>query len=270
MLSLFCEFQQSPSEITDELRHQKRIRLEPLIFDILKRNYGPALDRFWNSTQIPKDVDRAVVIVERRAHENLWFLLRNVAYFARGWSIAVVCSDVNLPYLKAIAEPHVDSITWLPYFQGSPDRDSARADYNAIFKDPNFYASLPWENLFFIQTDSYFRLPIPETLLKYDFIGAPFEWDECHAGGGTTFRKRQAMIEICQRFQEDIESEDLFISKGARALGFACPPFEEGIQYIVESCIYEDPVAIHQWWTFFFPSCNDAEAILKSLLTLKI
>lgn len=272
-IRIFDEFQQPASEVTAGLRHQKRVKLEPLIFDILKRNYGARMEDFWNKhVKIPlaQDTDRAIVIVERRIHENLWFLLRNAAYFARGWAIIVVCSDTNMPYLQSIAEPHTQSIRWLPYFQGSPDRDSARSQYNLIFKDPEFYASLPCEHLLFLQTDSYLRKHVPNSFLDYDFIGAPFAWDDQNAGGGTTFRRKSAMIDICSRFGEPIESEDLYASTGAKALGYKVPPFETGITYIVESCHYEDPIAVHQWWTFFFHDSEDVEIICSSLLQLDL
>jgi hypothetical protein len=134
-------------------------------------------------------------------------------------------------------------------------------------KSPDIYKYLNAEHLIFLQTDSYLRKPVPDSFLKYDYIAAPAEWNTDDMVGGTSFRRASAMIDICTRYTESIDSEDCFLSRGARSLGYKLPPFEEAVQYICESCIYEDAVGLHQWWTFFDPSGPDAIPILTGLLT---
>ena len=75
--------------------HTKRLRLEPLIFDILKIKYYTLFDTFWKENTIIRKTDRSIIIVERRIHENLAFILRNVFYYARDWAITIFCSDIN-------------------------------------------------------------------------------------------------------------------------------------------------------------------------------
>ena len=269
-IHIFDEFKQSPSEITTEEKHNKRVKLEPLIFDILKTKYGTILNNAYNSYEPPlQNKEKGyILIIERRVHENLRFILHNAAWAAAaGWCIGFICSDVNEEYCKTISG---GKAFVLPIFKGSPDRDEARSEYNRILKDPEFYRGLPSENLLFLQTDSYLRKQVPDYLADYDYIGAPFAWDEMNAGGGTTFRKRSVMIDICERFHEDIPSEDLFISKGIRELNYRMPDFTDSVTYFTESCIYEDPIAVHQWWTFFWPGVEDAEFFLNSLLTLEL
>jgi len=269
-IRIFDEFKQSPSEITTEEKHNKRVKLEPLIFDILKTKYGTILKNTFKSYKPPLHNNEKgyILIIERRIHENLRFILHNAAWAAAaaGWGIGFICSDVNAEYCNVIGE---GKALILPLFKGSPERDEARSEYNRILKDPEFYRALPSENLLFLQTDSYLRKQIPDFIMDYDFIGAPFAWDETNAGGGTTFRKRSIMIDICERFSEDIASEDLFISKGVRELNYRTPDFMDGITYFTESCIYEDPIGVHQWWTFFWPGVEEAEFFFKSLLTIE-
>ena len=78
-IRIFDEFPETMGEITKERKHLKRQRLEPLIFDILQRKYLGMLIEAWKKDQIPKNTNKCVVLVERRIHENLFFLLRNIA-----------------------------------------------------------------------------------------------------------------------------------------------------------------------------------------------
>jgi len=270
-IHIFDEFKQPPAEITTEEKHNKRVQLEPLIFDILKAKYGKQLREIFQKYRPPsKEQSKGYVfIIERRIHQNLEFVLHNAAWSAgmQGWNIGFICSDVNEAYINKISG---GKALILPIFKGSPERDEARNTYNSTLKDPNFYKGLPSENLLFLQTDSYLRKKIPDFLTEYDFIGSPFAWDEDNAGGGTTFRKRSAMINICENFTEPIESEDLFISKGIRSLNYMMPAFMDGVTYFTESCLFEDPIGIHQWWSFFWPGVNDAECFFNFLLTLEL
>ena len=269
-LHIFDEFKESEYETTLETRHQKRMALEPLIFDILKRKYGRFLREKFQTVEIPATSEKCILLIERRIHPNLEFLLHNIAYFAPGWSICFVCSDVNLAYCKEIARPNQGSIQFLPVFHGSPGRDQARDDYNQLLKSKEFYQSLPWKHLWICQTDSYLRKQIPDSIFQYDFFAAPAIWDTSEMVGGMSYRNRDAMIKICSEYSESISSEDVFISKGAKALGLHLPVFEEALQIISESCLYEDPIGVHQWWTFFFIDLEDAELIFHSYLQFEV
>lgn len=267
---LFDEFQEGYETITDELRHKKRLTLEPLIYDILKSKYGTFFEKWWKTYTVPKDSAKTIVIIERRIHPNLWFLIRNACYFCKGWSVVFVCSKINLSYIQEILEHNKENCKYLVAFQDSPSREQAIQEYNTILKDANFYSALPSEHCLFLQTDTYLRKPFPDEILKYDYVASPFTWDETSAGGGISYRKRSLMIDICNRNKCNYENEDTFICQGVKELGYSLPEFMEGITYFVESCLYEDPIGIHQWWTFFNPSMEYADEIFKSLLELLI
>lgn len=264
---IFDEFQMSSKEVTPEIAHRKRVALEPLVFGILKQKYGAQFREAWASYQRPANSDRCVLIIERRIHENLEFLLHNVAYYAKGWNIAFICSDMNLQYIRAILGPKRNQVLAMPLFTGSPDRDTARSEYNDLLKSAEFYESLPWKHLFIVQTDSYFRKPIPEAILDYDYCAAPTGWDPVAMAGGMSYRRRDAMVDICRRFQEKIEGEDCFINLGARHLGYKVPTYEVAQEFIVESCMTTGGFGTHQWWTYWNTEGPDAEGVFHALLT---
>lgn len=267
-IHIFDEFTLPPEEVTAAYRHQKRLRLEPLVFNILRQKYGDVWRRHWQSYTPPLKAERAVVIIERRIHENLELLLHNVAYYAPDWAIAIVCSDVNFRYCRQIVAPHAGRVHLLRHFEGSPDRDQARDEYNSLLKSSEFYESLPWKGICIVQTDSYLRKPLPAW--DYDYLASPASWNEDHMVGGTSYRNCTAMATLCKTWQADIPSEDVFISEGARALGLTIPPFEEAISIFCESCLYDDPIGVHQWWTFFHTYFEDAELQFHALLTCEL
>jgi hypothetical protein len=268
-IHIFDEFSQSPDELTNEQRHKKRMTLDPMIYDILKHKYAAKLDAFWKDHIVPKDTDSYLVIVERRLHPNLAFLLYNAAYFARTWGIILICSDTNYEYCKTICgDKHVEI---RPLFRGDPEPSVGKVDYNELLKRHEFYESLPGEYHLFLEVDCYLRKHIPDEWKQYDLIAAPYEWNEEAVGGGFCFRKKSASLQICQTSKNDVWAADTFFYNGAKLLQLNIPPFDIGITYVSESCIYEDPIGVHQWWTFFFPNqIEDAEEIFHSLLSMDI
>jgi hypothetical protein len=268
-IHIFDEFSQAPDELTDENRHKKRMALDPMIYDILKHKYGKKLEEFWENYCLPTNPNSFIVIVERRLHPNLAFLLYNAAYFARGWGIVLICSDLNYKYCKELCkEKNVDI---RPFFRGYADPSVGKIEYNELLKNEEFYMSLPGDYHLFLEVDCYLRKHIPEEWKEYDLIAAPYEWDEQAVGGGFSFRKKSASLQICKHMKNDVWAADTFFYNGAKELQLKRPPFEIGITYVSESCIYEDPIGVHQWWTFFFPhQAEDAELIFHSLVSLEI
>ena len=58
-----------------------RNKLEPAIFDELREKYGAELKEYWDSAVFPKESKNTVLLVERRAHPNIEFVLHNFMYF---------------------------------------------------------------------------------------------------------------------------------------------------------------------------------------------
>lgn len=268
-IHIFDEYSHSPEELTAELRHKKRMALEPLIYGILQRKYGAFLKRFWDSHTIPSTTNKRIVIVERRIHPNLAFVLYNCAYYGSDWGITLLCSDSNLEYCKSIVGDK-PTVTVTPIFTGVGSQEQGKQEYNQLLQTADFYRSFSEDTLCFVETDCYFRRKIPEWVLTYDLVACPYTWDEEVAGGGLSFRNRQAMIEICETFPIKLEAQDVYLWNGARELGMNLPQFQTAADQLTESVFSLNPFGTHQWWTFFFPKqLPDAERYFRELLTLQ-
>jgi hypothetical protein len=234
-----------------EILHEKRTKIEPFIYDILKTKYYSIFDTFWKNNSIKKNTNKSIVIIERRIHPNLAFLIRNMFYYARDWSMTIICSDVNFSYLKTVLTNNSDNVILLPLFEGNPNRDIAINEYNNLLKSSYFYRLLPFDHLLIVQTDTYLRRKIDENILNYDYVASFFAWDKTSCGGGMSYRKRSSMISICDKFKKEISIEDCFINEGIKMLGYKIPDYKDGLNYICESCYSENPFGLHQWWTFY-------------------
>jgi hypothetical protein len=253
-----------------EILHKKRTSIEPFIYDILKTKYYSIFDTFWKNNSIKKNTNKSIVIIERRIHPNLAFLIRNMFYYARDWSMTIICSDVNFSYLKTVLTNNSDNVILLPLFEGNPNRDIAINEYNNLLKSSYFYRLLPFDHLLIVQTDTYLRRKIDESILNYDYVASFFAWDKTSCGGGMSYRKRSSMISICDKFKKEISIEDCFINEGVKMLGYRIPDYKDGLNYICESCYSENPFGLHQWWTFYSIKSDPYLIFFNKYLELEI
>ncbi len=251
-----------------------RNRYDPAVFQILTQVYGPTLDAFWKTHTPPLNSKKAFVIVERRCHPNLWFILRNIAYFGRDWSIYIFCSKQNASYIADILGDKLANVHLNILFTEVVDAATGVREYNELLKLREFWGRIDAENICTIEMDCYLRKTIPDELLQYDFVGTPWGW-ALHTPGGTglTLRRRTAMLDVCNHGDKKTAMQDHFASEGMflrEHSWLAAAP--DGIQTFVENYYTEDPIGVHQWWTFFFNRFlfGQDKQIARKLLTLHI
>jgi hypothetical protein len=241
--------------------HEVRMKYEKPVYDTLKERYGPSLKTFWETSIFPhyKDASNTVLLVERREHENIEFVLQNAMYYCKGkdFSLTVVCSDVSLNYVKEILGKHLETTLVIPWFTGIGTRDQGRDEYNSTFKNPEFWKQIPGEYILSIQTDSYFRKPIPDCMWDYEYIACPWTWDlRLVGGGGLSWRKKSVVLEILKLDFPSYWGEDVFFAYGCEALEVKVPDDTIRYELLAESHYNNrdgstiDPFGVHQWWTY--------------------
>jgi hypothetical protein len=235
-------------QLLDTLRKQ----VDPYVYAYLEKRYGPFLESYWKSTQIPKESDKAVVIVERRCHPNLRFCLRNAAFFAKGYCIHIVCSKANADFVRHLCEPHLENIHIHTQWNTIGTPEEGKTDYNELLKTTAFWQLFKEEHLLLMETDTYLRKPIPESIYQYDYVASKWPWlPDQPGGGGLSYRKRSAMLRICNIYTPDMDPmQDSYASNGVKNLGFKTPSMEESTNYFCECIISNAAVGTHQWWTF--------------------
>ena len=239
--------------------HGLRTDLEGPIYDELRATYGPTLKAAWDSATFPQHAESTVMLVERREHPNIEFVLHNVMYFAsknRPFSLTIVCCEENEQYIRNLLGKHETTTNFIVPWKTNTHRDIARPEYNTLMKDPEFWAQVQADYILSVQTDCYLRKALPDILWTLDYAAAPWAWKPWVVGGsGLTFRRRQAVIEMCKKgWHRDI-AEDEFFAILCAATKRKVLPLEEAEHIFAESrFVSEDPVGVHQWWTYLYQS----------------
>jgi hypothetical protein len=253
-------------ETEEEYLQQKRVILDPFVLDSLKKLYFPYLKEQWNTKVIPYISDKAIIIIERRCHSNLEFLLYNVSYFAPGYAIHIFCSDQNLSYINLICGSQLKNIHIHSIFDTIGRPEEGKIEYNNLLKTPEFWNFFKEEHILTIETDSYLLQHIPESIYEYDYVASGWPWLPSEpGGGGLSYRKCSIMKKICELDKSliDCPAQDVFASNGIKILGG-----KYSHKFFTECNILENCIGTHQWWTYYHMDMSTN--FIKHHLTLKI
>ena len=260
----------------EEQNHQYRTQIEPILFQGLMRNYMNQFDSYWNETTIPRESSRAIVIVERRCHPNLEFCIKNAVYFARGFSLYIFCSHANREFVETICGSQKEYVNIIPIFDTIGSSQEGKEVYNQLLCDEQFWKMIQADVCLTMETDSYLRAPLPESIFEYDYVASKWPWlSELPGGGGISMRKRTMMIHICQ--DQTLcrrVMQDSFVSEGVEKGNYTYPSWEQSRIFFVECLSAKhgfcpDVCGVHQWWTFLNQFDGPTLAmIVKTYMTL--
>lgn len=248
----------------DDYLHQKRLILDVFVFDALKRLYSSHFKEHWNTYTVPYISNKAIVIVERRCHPNLEFILHNVSYFAPGYAIHIFCSNANLSFIELVCGSQLNNIHIHPIFSNIGTPEDGKFEYNNILKTKAFWNIFKEEHILIIETDCYLLQHIPESIYEYDYIGSQWPWlDQSEpGGGGLSYRKCSIMKQICELdIISDKHLQDTFASAGIKILNG-----KYSHKFFTESLYIENPIGVHQWWTH----CRNRPEIVMKYLKLRL
>jgi hypothetical protein len=280
METLFRAAKECYSNLDKPLHHKLRSALEPILFDSLRETYGKTLKEFWDNETFPKvtETQNTVLMVERRIHPNLEFCLQNFMYFTRNknFSLTIVCSKENEGQIRNILGKHIETTDLRVMWENNPtdmigkeqnNSDQSRwgqaiTEYNALFQNPEFWSSINADFILSVQTDCYLRKPLPDLLWDIDYAASPWAWKPWVVGGsGLTFRRKEAVIDMCKRvFMKGKKvAEDEFFAHMCIVAKKKVLPLEIAETIFSESRIVDDPVGVHQWWTYLFQGDLNSE-----------
>jgi hypothetical protein len=236
----------------EESLDKYRCDLEPYIWQYLMYNYGYKLDKFWKTHQFPKKSKNAWVIVERRCHPNWWFVLRNIAWAAPDFSLYIFCSDENYEFIRLLLGDKFENVNVFKWFKGWASRQEGRDQANITFKLPGLYKQIDAEYMIRFEIDTYLRHKIPKNILRDDFYGAPWKWNlEMPGGGGLVVRKVQTLIDLCNKaMYTGADVEDYWLGTKIIEYGYKYPPLDFRMNIFSENFPVDDPIGVHQFWTF--------------------
>jgi len=278
----------------DNERYQKiRAETEPLVFAHLQERYGKMLTDFWQTYLPPLKTPHAFVMCERRAHPNMWFILRNIAWAGPNMAVFIFCSSENYSAIKALLGNKANSFHLIQYFDGNPaERKDAIREFNNFYTNYQVYEQIVAlsgaEYIVTVQMDNYFRKRLVPQLFVGDYYGACWTWNfDLAGGGGLTMRRVQKMIEICKEHRPNVSidvpdcaGEDYWIASKIQPDKF--PDVLDRLGIFLERSVIVmmgdkkgfiiDPYAVHQTWAYCYQEFSRDEYLFiwKELLTLKV
>ncbi len=254
-----------PPRTAEEL-HTQRCELDTVVFDILHARYLPWLRAWWLTYKLPpvEHTNHTYVCYEMRPHKNMEFIILSTLFFAGpATSLIVYCSVENLAHIQRILAHNYVAAEIRIFDETDTGREEGRRRYNETLQSLEFWESLPVEHVILCEMDGYFRSPITQDLWDYDYVCCPWPWDHTVVGGGgVSLRRRSAMIRIARECPHLVQyAQDIWVATGVKELALnALPAFTEG-------AFFENPVAVHQWWTFYHPERLTLEEQLLTVPT---
>jgi len=268
------------NKLWDGRCHVLRYILEPYIYGHLSETYGPKLTEFWKTYVPPKKSRWAYVIVERRAHPNFWFILRNIAWAAPQMSVYIFCGDENEGFIRTLLGDKAEYYTIIRAFTGNPAREVAIQDYNNFYTDYRNYDRIDAEYILTVQMDIFIRRKLEMAMFQTDYYGSPWAWKrDDPGGGGATVRRVAKMQEICRAYRPDPSipcpiPEDGWVNEKIKESGGIWPDLQLRALVLMETVLVPNPYIVHQTWSFtdaIIPDGRDKFLELwRILLTIQI
>ncbi len=195
-----------------------------------------------------------LVIVEPREHEWLKGVLYNMAHVYGGQDVVlyIVHGMQNEQFVKNIIDDSWSNVNFLKL----PIENIDRNQYNQLLTNAQFWSYFKTEHVLIFQADTFIRKQIPDIFFLYDYVGSPWGWfpngiKRRVGNGGFSLRKVSTMINICNKFTfnpETEEAEDVFFCKYIET-DMVPPPTLASI-FAVEHIYYNDPIGLHSIWRF--------------------
>jgi hypothetical protein len=151
---------------------------------------------------------KAAVIIETRNLPNLTeIIFKHLEMLDFSWNLHIFCSDQNYELLKRTF-PGADIIN-LHFSTLSTQQ------YNEILTSEWFWKRIIGMKVLIFQTDSMLLRKGIDEFLEWDYVGAPWKFQEHGGNGGLSLRTKQMMIRVIQSYPYSKSmhgNEDIYFS----------------------------------------------------------
>ncbi len=120
------------------------------------------------------------------------------------------------------------------------------ADYNRLLTSPDFWAQLDYDRVLIFQHDSRLLKAGVEEFCEWDYIGAPWKFQQHGGNGGLSIRNPRVMQDICQGYKYDHScNEDVWFCNIMESSGMNLAPRSECEKFAVESIFKLNTIGAH-------------------------
>jgi hypothetical protein len=141
-------------------------------------------------------------------------------------------------------------------FIGNASRERGKKEVDNLLSNYLTYESIQAEFIVTVEMDTFFRRKIPDEIFQGDYWGNPWSWKPEHpGGGGVTIRNIKNIAKHCRKLRSDVfndlhTAQDAWLSDTIYTENGVYPDIYFRANHIMESIPVENPVAVHQFWTY--------------------
>ena len=162
---------------------------------------------------------------------------------------AIIIDNRPSKQLDEIIDKHMDFLPDWDLKHISNLRINSASDYNRILTDYLFWEKLDYEKAFIFQHDSMMLKEIPDYMLEYSYVGAPWKadapWntpDRRGGNGGISIRDVEAhrLLTTVQRYNPSLMNEDVWFSHNLPNVApyEICSKFGVETEFKLGTCTY--------------------------------
>lgn len=211
------------------------------------------------------------VIVEPRIHKAWPIVLGNfLKNLDERWDFLIFCGINNEAYLEELINKEFEQHKYRIKIINTKVENYSICEYCDLLMSKEFYEKIPTEVFLIFQLDTLISDKYNDYIydfVQYDYVGAPWYFDNTVGNGGLSLRRKSAMIHIIETCDKFTTVEDLFFSHYAKIK----PSLEDAKKFSVETIFSEESFGIHKCWG----DCISNEELIKiskhipDLFTLK-
>lgn len=157
------------------------------------------------------------------------------------------CNEVIHEHYKFLPS---NTIIKYVYDNGIQSKD----DYSKLLMSRKFWEQFETEHILIFQHDSRLLRTGIEEFLKYDYIGASWNFEPYVGNGGLSLRKKSAMLKVIDNYDDHkFLPEDMYFGYGCLALGLNIAPVDIADKFSIETKFILGSMGYHQIETYFTP-----------------
>ena len=146
----------------------------------------------------------AVIVETRTLPEILGIINDHMKYLPVDWGLLIFCSTENYSFLQEHFEDNE-----LIMLQ---KEIKSQSDYNGLLTSKDFWGRIPFDKILLFQHDSVIFKNNIMDFVQYDYVGAPWPFQEHGGNGGLSLRGKMAMWYIVSKhkYESSMGHEDVF------------------------------------------------------------
>lgn len=130
-------------------------------------------------------------------------------------------------------------------------------DYNTLMTSRTLWEAIPFDKVLIFQQDANLLREGIEDFLEYDYIGAPWKFQQHGGNGGLSWRSKEMMLKVIERYPYNVSAygyEDVYFSNHIESVGGKLAPRDVCSKFSCESVFTLGSMGTHAIEKYLTPN----------------